>query len=412
MDQYQQENLLIIAPELPRYDWNSGDLRLFSILKILVKNYRIYYMPYGLLPGAQKYISELEVIGVNVLPPDTLMPGLFKQKQFKAAILEFYYMAEYFLPRIKLLQPGCRVIVDTVDVHFLRVMMMRRVTGNLAALGNDAENKKRELSVYSQADVVVTVTEDDGRALTDECPTINLQVIPNIHEIVPPIAPAKGAGLIFVGGFYHPPNIDAVLYFCREVLPLVRKRVPDVRVTIVGSNPPPEVLALRDKDVDVTGFVPSTTPYLHASRVSIAPLRFGAGMKGKIGEAMAHGVPVVTTSVGAQGMGLQHGVNVMIADEPESFATAVEKLLSDTGLSGRIKKNAMEHLSRNYSPVQVAHQMNSILEKLDATPARTMSMCAKARFLGRWGLEKFLGFAAVRQRIAVLAQPLEYLRKG
>jgi glycosyltransferase involved in cell wall biosynthesis len=391
MNPNQRENLLIIAPTLPLYDWNSGDLRLFSMIKFLAKKYGIYFLPSTLPADSQKYIKELESIGVNVLTEDISVAGLFRRVQFKAAIMEFYHLAEYYLPWTRLLQRSCRVIVDTVDVHFLREEMMASVTGDHEVLVKAAETKRRELDVYSLADVVLTVTEDDGRALVRERPQITARVVSNIHEVVPAEKVAAGAGLIFVGGFHHPPNLDAVVYFCKEVLPLVRERVPDVLLTIVGSNPPAEVLALADAGVRVTGFVPSTTPYLHASRVSIAPLRFGAGMKGKVGEAMAHGVPVVTTTVGAQGMELQHGVNVLIGDEPVSFASAVIELINNEGLADRIRRNAADHVSRHFAPLQVARQMNSILEELDTVPVRILSASAKTRFLRGWALNRLRG---------------------
>jgi glycosyltransferase involved in cell wall biosynthesis len=104
--------------------------------------------------------------------------------------------------------------------------------------------------------------------------------------------------MIFVGGFRHEPNIDAVVYFCEEILPRVKNVIPEARFTIVGSYPPVEVKNLNNEYITVTGHVSSTTPYLQESYVSVAPLRYGAGMKGKIGEAMAHGLPVVTTTKG------------------------------------------------------------------------------------------------------------------
>ena len=386
-----KDSLLIIAPHVPRHDWSSGEFRLFSMLRLLTEKYGIHYLPLTLLPSSQKYIHDLDSIGVSVLPEGTSFARVLREYSFKAAILEFYNVAEYYLPRVRLLQPTCRVIVDTVDVHFLREEMMGRVSGDPHILRKAADTKNRELRVYSRADVVITVSEEDGRALTGECPEINVRVVPNIHELVPVEAASKDSSLIFIGGFNHPPNIDAILYFSREILPLIRNRVPDVRVAIVGSNPPAEVLALRDEGTVVTGFVPSTTPYLHASRVSIAPLRFGAGMKGKVGEAMAHGVPVVTTTVGAQGMGLQHGVNALIADDPASFASAVVELLIDEGLSDLIKTNAMNHLARNFTPSQVAPRLDSILEEMNTLPAKTMSMYDKAHFLGGWVLDRSRG---------------------
>ena len=397
-----RKNLLIIAPEVPRYDCNSGDLRLFSLLKLLAGDYRISYLPMKLRPGAEKYHKDLEALGVEVVPVGTPISLLLRRQRFSAALLEFYHYADYFMPRIRLMQPDCRIVVDTVDVHFLREEMAGRVTGDGALLERAAETKRQELSAYSRADVVVTVTEDDGRALTDACAKIKVRVVPNIHEMAPDEAAVKDTDLIFVGGFQHPPNVDAVLYFCREILPLVRRQVPGVRVKIVGSNPTAEVLALGCEQVVVTGFVPSTAPYLHASRVSIAPLRIGAGMKGKIGEAMAHGVPVVTTSVGAQGMGLEDGVNVLIADQPAKFAQAVLRLLTCPELSETISANALEHLSRNFTTVQAARRMSEILAELERTPVRKMPLADKARFYRGWLTSRVRGFRSTDRHMAAV----------
>ena len=132
--------------------------------------------------------------------------------------------------------------------------------------------------------------------------------------------------ILFVGDFRHAPNADAVLFFYRHVLPLVRRSLRDVAVTIVGDAPPREVRALSSADITVTGWVPDVEPYLTTHCISIAPLRFGAGLKGKIVEAMATGLPVVTTPVGAEGMELVHGSTALIAESPEAFARAVIQL--------------------------------------------------------------------------------------
>jgi glycosyltransferase involved in cell wall biosynthesis len=270
--------------------------------------------------------------------------------------------------------------------------MRGRVTRDDRAVERAASTRTRELNIYAQADMVITVTEDDAHALFPHCERGRVRVIPNVHEIARPQTRASSAQLVFVGGFKHFPNVDAVTYLCHEILPLVRQRVPTVHLTIVGSNPPPEVWALREDHVFVTGFVPSTTPYLHSSRVSVAPLRFGAGMKGKIGEAMAHGVPVVTTTVGAQGMRLQHGINVLIADKPASFAAAVVDLLTDDILHDRITRNALDHLARHFTPIQAGAALTAAFGDLDALPLKRMPLSDKARFLGGWALGRIRAF--------------------
>jgi len=163
--------------------------------------------------------------------------------------------------------------------------------------------------------------------------------------------------------------------------------VPGVRFTIVGSNPPDEVKALANDHVEVTGYVPETTPYLHRSYISVAPLRYGGGMKGKVGEAMAHGLPVVSTTVGAEGMGLTDRKNVMIADTPEAFRDAVVELLSDPGLHAKIREKSMEHIERNYSPEKVGMQMERVIASLGDMPGEGLKLLDKTLFAIRYGMD-------------------------
>jgi hypothetical protein len=149
-------------------------------------------------------------------------------------------------------------------------------------------------------------------------------VVSNIHD-PEPAGPGFDArsGLLFVGSFWHAPNVDAVLWLCREVLPLARRQLPDLHARIVGAGAPPEVRALAGEGVEIAGQVPDLQPDLDGARVSLAPLRYGAGVKGKVGEAMAHGLPVVTTSIGAEGMGIEPGRHALVADDAEAFAAAI-----------------------------------------------------------------------------------------
>src|SRR5262249_38799860 len=153
------------------------------------------------------------------------------------------------------------------------------------------------------------------------------------RAVLPALAARRRGSLLFVGGFQHAPNADAVLWFVREVRPRLLRIVPDIEVVLVGSSPPPEIRAFVESiGVRLTGYVPDTAPYLDRAWVSIAPLRYGAGMKGKVGEAMAAGLPVVTTSIGAEGMELEDGVTALVADTPEAFAEAVRRLCTDDAL--------------------------------------------------------------------------------
>jgi hypothetical protein len=154
------------------------------------------------------------------------------------------------------------------------------------------ERGGREIGVYRRADLVLTLTEDDRRALRRAVRGTVTAVVPSTYPVardVPTFAQRIPRSLLFVGGFRHSPNADAMLFFCREVLPLVRRSLPDVTVTIVGDAPPREVMALSSAETAVTGWVPHVEPYLASHCISIAPLRFGAGLKGKFMDRFAGG---------------------------------------------------------------------------------------------------------------------------
>jgi glycosyltransferase involved in cell wall biosynthesis len=167
--------------------------------------------------------------------------------------------------------------VDTVDVHYRREMMKSQITSNGVDLERAEEIKRIELGVYKKADMVIALTEEDATILKEDCPDLTVRIIPNIHHLkLSDQSPDKNT-LIFVGGFSHDPNIDAVLYFCKDVLPFIRREVPNIQVNIVGSHPPRQIEELKSEFINVTGYVPSTTPYLHSSYVSVAPCDMDPG---------------------------------------------------------------------------------------------------------------------------------------
>jgi glycosyltransferase involved in cell wall biosynthesis len=142
--------------------------------------------------------------------------------------------------------------------------------------------------------------------------------------------------LCFLGGYGHPPNIDAVLYFVRQIFPLIKKAEPDIRFIIAGAHAPDEVCSLARDDIIVMGMVADLRDLFDPCRVFVCPLRVGAGAKGKIVSALSYGVPVVSTRVGVEGAGLLDGETVLVADDPEAFAAATLQLYKDQELWARL----------------------------------------------------------------------------
>jgi glycosyltransferase involved in cell wall biosynthesis/GT2 family glycosyltransferase len=377
-------SILVVNPDVPPADRDAGSLRLVRILELLVADgHRVTLIARRGLDDERAALA-LERLGIEVhradpqrlteaeraqladVPPLDV-EALLARVRPDVAWLSFYEIAETYLPLLRRHVPAARVVIDTVDVHSVR----EQRAADLSGRGEDQERarrtQQRERTVYAAADALVAVSVDDAAALSELAPDVPVHVIATIHASqAPGPAYAEREGVVFVGNFRHTPNVDAAVHFVSETWPLVREVLPGVQLSLVGTAPPPAVQALTGPDVDVTGWVPETRPYLDGARVSIAPLRFGAGVKGKIAEALACGLPVVTTTIGAEGMDLIDGEHALVADTPRAFADAVVRLHGDGALWERVAARGRERLDAALSPAVAHAALRTLL--VDAAP--------------------------------------------
>jgi glycosyltransferase involved in cell wall biosynthesis len=296
-------------------------------------------------------------------------PRLVHRRDFRAAIVSRPDVAEAIIPRLRRLSPHIKIIFDMVDVHFIRLEREARVTNDKHTANEAARYREIETRLARSSDLVWCNSEDDKRAMQQLAPDVRIEVIPTIHT-----PHARGLAfdarrdLLFLGNLAHPPNRDAVRYFVEEIFPLVRDQLFDARLSIVGDNVPPEIKAYASDTVRVLGYVPDIEPLfasckvmVASSRVMVAPLRFGAGVKGKIGESLAHGLPVVTTSIGAEGMGFTDGEDALVADDPRAFAAAVARAYTDEELWQKLSDAGYAHVARGFSPEAVGRVVNDSL---------------------------------------------------
>jgi glycosyltransferase involved in cell wall biosynthesis len=155
--------------------------------------------------------------------------------------------------------------------------------------------------------------------------------------------------LLFIGGFQHTPNVDAVLFFVQKIYPFVRRRLPQVKFYIIGDKAPADIVALADDNIIITGQQRDARSFFDSIKLSVAPLRFGAGVKGKINQSMGLGVPVVATSIAVEGAELRDGEDVLVADEPEAFANALITLYESEELWNRLSENGVKKTRALYS---------------------------------------------------------------
>jgi glycosyltransferase involved in cell wall biosynthesis len=215
-----------------------------------------------------------------------------------------------------------------------------------------------EVDVYRRFNQVTFVTHDDRQTLFERMGQSGIElnktaVIPICidTDLVKPVDPVPAPfRVIYLGTMNWPPNIEGILWLWESVWPLVKKRYPGARLTIIGKNPPANILALGEQqDVDVPGYVEDPTPYMKESAVFIVPLYAAGGMRVKIVDAWCWGLPVVSTAIGAEGIAIRDGENILIADSPNNFAQAIVRLLKDKELQSRMRANGRKWVEEHYN---------------------------------------------------------------
>jgi glycosyltransferase involved in cell wall biosynthesis len=374
-------------------DRGSGELRLFSLLKILAADHKVtlYTWSWGQEVSDEakvRYRDNLTSQGV-VLESHGLR-RLLQAERYDAIVFEWYYWVDWYLQDVKTWQPNARIVIDTVDIEFRRLKLQAQAAGGLSEAQLHSR-KRRELCAYEKADLLIAVSNEERAMLADELPEKAIAVIPNIHafpEVLPTLT--EEPNLIFVGNFRFDPNLDAVEYFCSEIWPAVRAEIPHARFRIVGNCLPAGRPLFGAEGIEAVGYVPDTGICFKQSRVSVAPLRFGAGIKGKVGEAVAAGVPVVTTPVGVQGMPLASGIDIQVADSPRGFADAVVRLLSDFDACNAQRESAWNRLRSEFGPAAVEKKLSELLERVAELPCRPLPLWRRWARRGKFVLDERL----------------------
>jgi GT2 family glycosyltransferase/glycosyltransferase involved in cell wall biosynthesis len=380
-DRYIRGRVLVIDWAVPEPDRDSGSFRLCNILWLLRElGYKVTLIPDDLV-AANPQTARLQSQGVEILfAPYITDIGSFlraEASRYDVILLSRVDVANKYIETVKRSAPNSLVIFDTVDLHFVRVQRQGALLGDSEMLSRAEDLRRRECRVASLADLTLVVSEVEREVLLHELPGARIEVLSNIHEVhgpFPPFAPRRD--IMFIGGFTHPPNADAVSYFLNAIWPAVRREVPEARFFVVGDAPPHDEQWSREANVVVTGRVPDAAEYFHRCRVSVAPLRYGAGVKGKITQSLSYGLPVVATPLAVEGMQLVEGESVLVASDDRDFAQAVVRLYTDEGLWAKLSANGLENAERNFS----VHAARLILARiLEKAPSASMLQSAGGR---------------------------------
>jgi glycosyltransferase involved in cell wall biosynthesis len=353
-DRWASRRVLVIDACMLTPDQDSGSVRMQSLLEVFTDlRCKVTFVADN-LEYREPYVGRLQQLGVEVLfyPYVNSIAELLasRGREFDVVLLSRHYIASAHLDAVREFATSALVVFDTVDLHFLREERLAELEGN--AMGKAAARARREeeLAMIRKADVTLVVSDVEQKLLHDLLPDSQIMILSNIHEPMPGgKLYSEREGLVFIGGFQHPPNTDAVLWYAQEILPRVRKRLPGVKTYIVGSNVPATITALASEDLIIAGYVPDVTPYFTGCRLSISPLRYGAGVKGKVNTAMSYGLPVVATATSIEGMHLRPGEDVLVADDPAEFADAIVRLYGDKVLWQKLAAGGIDNVRRHFS---------------------------------------------------------------
>ncbi len=348
--------VLVIDAVMLTPDQDSGSLRMSRLLGLLNElGWGVSFIPSNLEP-VEPYATYLRQRGIEVLtaPQIASLPDYLKRcgSVYELVILSRASVAEQYFDLVREYAPQAKIWFDTVDLHFLREQRAAELKDDPAALKRAAWRRRQELDLIARADLTLLVSPVEREWVSQSLPQARLALLSNIHDPAPTPAPfATRDAILFIGGFNHDPNIDAVQYYVTEIHPRVLATLGPIPTLIVGSRPPPEIRALHDPEYGlyVLGYVERVEPLFDRARLSIAPLRYGAGVKGKVNQSMAYGVPVVATPCAAEGMGLVHEIDVLIGPDAESFADCVIRLYRDQPLWERLRQGGLENIERHFS---------------------------------------------------------------
>lgn len=375
------DHALVASYNVPDPDRDSGSRRMVHLIELLQA--RGYDVTFVAVNGVRQQAPADRLRQQGVAVYDGLrcpFEELLARTPFDIAIMAFWQVAERWLPMIRARSPRTRVVIDSVDLQFVRdarraLRSRPDVLPETMLTADFADELRGELNTYSLADAVMTVSPGEASLVNSLIGHPDLaHCVPDLEDGAAPEVPfSERAGILFVGSYRHPPNVEAVHYLCTEVVPRLDPDLLEAHpVMIVGDGLDDSVRAYADglRNVRMIGWVPTLEPYFGGARISVVPLRYGAGTKRKLVQALWSGLPAVSTSVGAEGLDVRDGEHLLVADDPESFARAVTRLLTDELLWRRLTEKGRAQIARTHDRVAVARRLGAILQGVRSRPPR------------------------------------------
>jgi GT2 family glycosyltransferase len=377
-DRHVRFRVLVIDAATPQPDKDAGSYAAMQEMRLLQSlGCKLTFVPEN-LAWLGTYTEALQRAGIECLfAPFALSVAEVVERrggEFDFIYITRYSVAERHIDAIRRHAPQAKVLFNNADLHFLRELRSAIAKKDKEMLGAALRTRDSELAVMRKVDLVLSYNEiEHAVILSHNLDSTRVARCPWVVErpaSVPPFA--ARSGIAFLGGYGHSPNVEAAEYFVRDVMPLLRERLPGVELRLYGSSMTKEMIELfeEEEDVSTPGWVPTVDEVYDGCRVFIAPLLSGAGIKGKVIGALAHGVPCVLSPVAIEGTGLRDGLEALVASTPKAWVEAIAKLYEDPAAWAAVQQAAWTFTEREFGFTRGQALMQQALEAVEifATP--------------------------------------------
>jgi len=353
-----KKTLLLIDHYVPHIDKDAGSRSIFQYLKMFTGlGFNIKFIGDNFYKH-EPYTSILEQMGIEVLYGADYANNWAAWLETNGPFIDYVYLyrphiSTKYIAKVRQCCTKAKILYNGVDLHFLREKRAYELTGDKTLLAESKKWQKIEMDLMKEVDVAYYLSQIEVDEIKKADNTINAKAI-TAFIFEKPMTQKRDFNntkdIMFVAGFVHQPNIDGVLWYAQEILPIILQHRPDIKTYVIGSNAPESVLKLASDNLIMTGFVTDEqlAGYYRNCRISVAPLRYGAGIKGKVVEAMSNRMPVVTTSIGAEGI---HDASkcLFIKDNAQEYANEILRVYDDIDLLSAISDKQAQVISKYYS---------------------------------------------------------------
>jgi GT2 family glycosyltransferase len=346
---------LVVDITVPTPNQDAGSVQTVLGLQVFREiGYKCHFVPGDNWNFSAEYTTELQASGAECAyaPYDLGFANYMRLygRLFDVVLVYRVNMLERILEDIRTYAPQAALLFHVADLHFLRLQRQAELERADGAQEEAAAMKERELRLVNAVDCTITHSPVEAAILAEEAPEADVAVWPLMFDYFGTSASfSQRKDICFLGGYRHPPNVDAVRYFVSDIFPVLRAQDKDIRFIIAGANPTREVMELAGNGVVVLGLIEDLRDLFDAARVFVCPLRVGAGVKGKVLSALSYGLPVVSTSVGLEGSGLEEDVHALVADTPMQFVEKTLRVYNDSALWNQLSTNGQDLVQKEFS---------------------------------------------------------------